>query len=173
VKPWTNLAAITMPPRVARLARDARGYPIPHTVTFDENGTPDFRVIDPAKWAHAARFRCCGLCGEMLGGWLAFVGGDTSMRTRMFIDLPMHRDCAQYALAVCPFLAAPVFAYSRALPAATALNEHVSPDRPDRFGLATTKSYRQVRLPLGDVALLAGELESVEWWRHGRPELTP
>lgn len=169
MKAWTDLLAIDMPPRVAALPRDARGYPIPYTVQRDETGKPDFRVVDPDKWMRAVRMRCCGICGETLGARIAFVGGPLAMANRLFTDLPMHRDCAIYALRVCPFIAAPKFAYSRALPEGTVASDNVSTERPEQFGLGITKSFKVVAVNREPV-LRAGEFESIEWWRHGERE---
>lgn len=168
MRTWTDLAAIETPVRIARLARDARGYPIPHTVQMRPDGTPDFRVVDPAKWMRAARWRCCGICGEVLGARMAFVGGPLSIENRLFTDLPMHRDCATYALRVCPFLAAPSFAYSRRPPQDTVAIAHVSERRPERFGMGICRDFRLVQLPSTDVALQAATFEDVEWWEHGQ-----
>lgn len=167
MKSWANMDGIPMPARVARMRRDSRGYPIPHTVQIDPDGTPDFRVIDPVKWGKAARLRCCGICGEPLGVRMAFVGGPVSMSNRLFTDLPMHRDCAQYALRACPFLAAPSFAYSRKVPIDASVNEHVVTTRPDRFGIGICKGFRLAMLPGGEAVLQAAEFEHVEWWREG------
>jgi hypothetical protein len=68
----------------------------------------------------------------------------------------MHRDCASYALKVCPFLAAPSFAYSQKLPDGTVASENVSVNRPDRFGLGITRNFQPVRL--GDGELCSGQI---------------
>lgn len=157
-----------IPARVAALQRDARGLPIPYTVLIDSTGKPDFRVIDPLKWQRAVRCRVCGICGEPLGSRVAFVGGPSSITNRLFTDLPMHRECATYALQVCPFLAAPTFAYAAKLPVGTRANEHVTTSRPDCFGLGITRSYWPAQLG-ADVVLQAAPFESIEWWAYGEP----
>lgn len=169
MKSWTDLGLIEMPPRVAALPRDGRGYPIPYTVQRDATGKPDFRIVDPHKAKRAVQMRCCGICGEMLGARIAFVGGPLAMANRFFTDLPMHRDCAIYALRTCPFIAAPKFAYSRSIPADTVVSDNVSTNRPDQFGLGITKTFNVVLLN-GEPVLRAGEFESIEWWRHGKRE---
>lgn len=164
---WLNLSTIATPRRIARLKRDIRGYPIPHTVAYRPDGSPDFRAIDQEKWLQAARLRRCGICGDVLGARIAFVGGPRSIANRIFTDLPMHRDCATYALRVCPFLAAPSFAYRRSIPEGMDVNTHVSTVRPDRFGLAICKDFRLARLTSNDVVIVASKFERVEWWAQG------
>lgn len=165
-RPWIDLSTITMPERVARLARDERGYPIPHSVMYID-GKPDFRVVDQEKWMHALNTRRCGICGDSLGAHIAFVGGPLSIQNRLFTDLPMHRDCAAYALQVCPFLAAPRFAFAKLTGEGLAVNENVSDQRPERFGLGMTKTYRLVQLPDKQLVIQAGEFRSTEWWVNG------
>ena len=111
--------------------------------------------------------RRCGVCGEPLGVRVAFVGGERSIANRLFSDLPMHLDCARYALQVCPFLAAPKFHYQNKVPDGTAVNLHVSEERPKRFGLGVTRGYRPTWLPGNQVALEAAPFESIEWWVGG------
>lgn len=166
MKTWIDLATVETPLRIATLPRDARGYPVPHTVRYDADGVPDFRVIDPEKWFRAVKLRRCGICGETLGARVAFVGGPLAMANRFFTDLPMHRDCAVYALRVCPFIAAPKFAYSRSLPDDTQVSNNVSTTRPEQFGLGVTKVYKPLVVN-GEVVLQAAPFESIEWWRHG------
>ena len=167
MKPWRDLAAIPMPTRILTLRKDARGYPIPFAVGNGTDGQPDFRVIEPAKWMRAAQHRLCGICGESMGAHLAFVGGTLSISNRLFTDLPMHRDCAVYALRACPFLAAPKFAYSRTAPEWAHVSQNVDAKRPNRFGLGVTKDYKLARLPDGEVVIQAAEFSAVEWWHEG------
>ena len=95
------------------------------------------------------------------------MGGPLSIENRFFTDLPMHRDCASYALKVCPFLAAPSFAYSQKLPDGTVASENVSVNRPDRFGLGITRNFQPVRLGDGETVLRADPFEYIEWWCLG------
>lgn len=165
--------AVPLPPRLAARPKDHRGYPIPWNVQLDAAGRPDFRVIDQRKVAQAVRNRVCGLCGEPLGRHLAFIGGPLSHQSRFFTDPPMHKDCAQYALRVCPWLAAPNMRYAEQLPQLAGVTtvvhtQMISDQRPERFFVATTRDYRLVRMPDGAVVLQAEPWEWSEWWRHGQ-----
>src|SRR5262249_26747548 len=67
-----------MPPRIARLPRDKRGYPIPWNIQRDANGLPLFTVNDDRKHYLAVRQGLCPICGETLGKWKWFIGGPRS-----------------------------------------------------------------------------------------------
>jgi hypothetical protein len=169
---WTDLSLIEQPERIARLARDVRGYPIPFVAEFDDQGNPDFRALDMKKWTHAVNTKRCGICGQPLGGRMAFVGGPLSMANRLFTDLPMHRTCAEYALRVCPFIAAPKFAYSPKVEGVRVATS-VSDTRPERFGLGISRGFSVAQLPSGDIVLHAKPFEEITWWREGRQEGEP
>ena len=173
MKAWTDLSAIGMPPRVARLDRDERGYPIPAWAIVDAHGKPDFHVLDLAKWVRLAQLRFCGICGDALGRHMAFVGGPKSVARRVFKDLPMHHDCASYALRACPFLAAPKFSFAavghQVEGAETDTSEAVSAERPERFGLGIASTMEICLLGDGSPALMAGEFTHLVWWEHGAP----
>ena len=173
MKAWTDLSSIFKPPRIRSLATDPRGYPVPYFAATDSGGHPDFRVVDQDRWQLAVRFRRCGICGDQLGQNVAFVGGPASIESRLFTDLPMHIDCAGYAMQSCPFLAAPSFSYLRSdtVPDGinTRINQAVSTHRPLMFGLAVTRAFETVFLPDLTLALSASPFKSVTWWQNGTP----
>jgi hypothetical protein len=79
------------------------GMPVPETVLWvDEK--PDFRQVDPAKYIHAYRYRLCAVCGTKLGLSCYWVAGEASARSHYFADGPMHRECAELSISLCPFL---------------------------------------------------------------------
>ena len=117
-----------------------------------------------------AAARCCAICGQTMGTRVAFVGGPLCIQNHLFTDAGMHRDCAVYALRVCPFIAALVVGYRKSHdPSTTQAMEHVSTDRPERFGLAICKTYQPALLNSQTYVLIAGEYESLQWWVHGSP----
>jgi hypothetical protein len=95
-----------LPPRMAKLPIDARGYPVPFFVAW-VNGVPDHRVADASRRRECIQFRVCWLCGEQLGRFTSFVIGPMCSINLVSADPPMHRDCAEYALKACPFLTRP------------------------------------------------------------------
>lgn len=92
-----------MNPRVAALPQ-YHGFPIPYFAKIRTDGTPDFKITDEARRTLCAIERRCWVCGQILGRFTAFLGGPKSIGYRLFVDGPMHRDCAQDAMAICPFM---------------------------------------------------------------------
>lgn len=168
---YSSWRDVPIPPRLASRPRDARGYPIPALVLVDSEGKPDFKTTDLEKWSRAYHSRTCSLCGQTMGRHLAFIGGPNSYKYRYFTDLPMHRDCAEYAIKVCPYIAVPNFKYAENIRApdgyTLSVSNQVSPDRPDRFVLAITTSCKAERLDGDTLAVKAAPWESVTWWRDG------
>jgi hypothetical protein len=172
MKTWRDISRIKVPLYMKSLPRDDRGYPIPYGVTVGTDGKPDFRVIDEAKLVLCIKERRCAICGKVMNGPMAFVGGPRSIQGHLFTDGPMHPPCAHYAIQVCPFLAAPKFAYARHINApaghVTKTNELVSDNRPDVFGIGVTAGFQVVLIGEDDFALQAGAwLRPVDWYRNG------
>lgn len=172
MKAWTDLKSIATPECMQHLGKDARGYPIPYNVTRDKKGKPDFRVMDPVKWGDCVVYRKCALTGLPLGDDIAFVGGPMSMQSRLFADAGMLPEAAEYALQVCPFLAAPNFSYAevgggKLRGEAVRVDPAVSTTRPERFGLGITSSYQLAKNGEG-VVILAGFWKSVVFYHHGK-----
>lgn len=159
-------SGVQVPERLARRPRDARGYPVLFTSHVREDGTPDFRVSDPDRVLEAAQRRLCGVCGERLGYWIVFLSGPQGCANRCFADPPMHPECAEFSVAVCPYLA------TRAERSAAMQREHgagfqaMDPtavrDKPTKLGLFTTRDYTTI--PNGDFFLFrAATAKSIEW----------
>jgi len=101
------LESIPMPKRIANLPRDPeRGYPIPFFVAY-VNGQADFRIADDQKRVRCIKEGLCWICGDKLGRYLAFVIGPMCAINRISAEPPMHRDCAEFSVRVCPFLLNP------------------------------------------------------------------
>lgn len=173
MKPWRDLQSIAIPDAMRRLKRDARGYPIPAVVMVGDDGKPDFRVNSVEKWMAFSLGRVCHMCGtSMAGRAVTFVGWPRSIRSRYFADGAMHHECAEYALQVCPFLAAPSFAYSRATPevagATVVINEAMPTNRPAYFGHLIATKYAIHNVPGHGLLLNAEGVIGVEWWKDGQ-----
>jgi hypothetical protein len=170
-----------LPKRMRTLARDGRGYPIPFIVMTDRHGTPQFTINDVRRTEACRRKGLCSICGKRFGDdgfW--FVGGSRCflLEAGAFLDPPVHHDCGEYALRVCPFLAAAK--YSKridaaklppgGLPDGMALvrEEGMEPRLPERFGFGRTNDYdvRSNGLP-DHYIYTVPEWDFVEWWRNG------
>jgi hypothetical protein len=103
--------AVVIPDRMSHLELDPRGYPIPWGVYRDDDGRPHFTINDESRRLKALARDLCPICGSKLfrGRW--FVGGPMSAfhDAGAYIDAPMHHVCMEYALQVCPYLAAPSY----------------------------------------------------------------
>jgi hypothetical protein len=172
----TELPAI--PPRLRSRPRDARGYPITYVTLLDGDGKPDFRAVDDAKLMHCLQARLCGMCGQPLGRHLYFIGGDLCVVNRLFLDPPMHKDCAVYALQACPHLANHKGRFNTsAYPTGpfTVVESAIASDvKCDWFALMHTGSYTYGRTSVTNPNLVirAGEWFDVEKWRDGAPMKT-
>jgi hypothetical protein len=94
-----------LPPRIARLPVDERGYPIPFFAQREP--TVDFRIVRPAALSACLKERRCWVCGEPRGRNYAFVLGPMCAVTRTNSEPPCHRDCAVWSAVACPFLTRP------------------------------------------------------------------
>lgn len=170
MKSWTDLKLVAEPPAVAALPKDARGYPIPVFAKIMPDGTPDFTVLNERGWFDNVIKKRCAICGTKMSGLFALVGGPGSMESRIFVDGPMHKDCAEYALKACPFLAAPKFQYMRTHPEVKGVkitvNPEMSTERPEKFGLGITSGYVLQRHGQG-VVVSAARWVSKTWWKNG------
>lgn len=167
------------PPRIARLPRDARGYPIPWNVLRGVDDTPIFTVNDDEKAWRAVREQLCPICGERLGKWRWFVGGPRSAfdENGWYLDLPMHHECMQFALATCPYLALPKYLGRIDVPNPAKLppehrvflDETLITDRPEIFvAVAGDRVEAQERGMLQPYLRPMRPALAYEFWRHGQ-----
>jgi hypothetical protein len=159
---------LTLPDRIKRLHVDARGYPVPWFVDWVQ-GKPDFRIIDGRKKRRAVKENRCFICREPLGKQLAFVIGPMCAVNRVSSEPPSHRDCAEYAAAVCPFLTRPhMHRREGGIPAEATDAPGISlAHNPGVTLIWITRSYGII--PVRDGWLLSlGDPEELLWRAHGR-----
>jgi hypothetical protein len=96
-----------MPARVAaRPVCKKRKLPIPFSVEILPDGSGDFTHVDPERIAMCLRLRLCGVCGQYITYWVAFIGGPYSASENgAYTDPGMHEECAEWAMKLCPFIA--------------------------------------------------------------------
>jgi hypothetical protein len=157
------------------LACDHRGYPIPWGVFVDKAGRPHFQINDDVLRYKALKGGLCPICGYPLlrGRW--FVGGPMSAfhENGAFADPPMHHECMQYAMRVCPYLAAPRYGGridDRTLgadrPALLADYTQIE-RRPDLFVAALATGQKLCGLTFSPNVIPRRPYLRVEYWSHG------
>ncbi len=175
--PARRIACVAVPPAMQALPRDARGFPIPAIVLRDAAGRPHFTINDNRKVVQALEEDRCTICWNRLtrGRW--FLGGPLSALHPQgaYNDPPTHRECAHYALQVCPYLAAPHYAKRvadgrRVAQAGLGIGINPSSDteRPALFVLvmAVGQSVRWSALP---TIRPRRPYRAVEYWQSGAP----
>jgi len=169
-----------LPPRIARLPVDERGYPVPWFVQWvDENneptrtgcGRPEFRVVDSRKLATAVKSKLCMVCGQPLGAIKVSVLGPMCCITRTTAEPPNHKDCAEFSAMACPFLTKPQMV-RREDEFVKANRENVAGEmitrNPGVCALWAMKNYSMFRDGKGGVLFKVGEPLWVKWYALGK-----
>lgn len=94
---------VPMPPGIAALDRDPRGYPIFFVIQPPEGRQLSFKAVNPANQYLCGQRKLCAICGQRLLYRFVFTGSVDDCKARMFGEGPMHRECLAYARQVCPF----------------------------------------------------------------------
>lgn len=111
-----------VPPAIAALPHDPRGYPIPAITPRDPDGNPTFAITGAARTLICAIERRCSICGtpmppgpvyrviaaaetEALAA--ARAAGGNAANKAPSPEPPGHRECMLFAAFTCPFLARP------------------------------------------------------------------
>lgn len=136
-----------VPDRMKHLPLWRGRFPIHFTVFVDpKTKEPDFKVVNTANKKEALAKNLCHLCGQRMSPPYAFIGGLLCHRNRLFVDGPMHEECARYATKACPYLANADGGHS--LREARVGDDHVAvtiegaaPGRPHKMALMFTDGY--------------------------------
>lgn len=170
---------VELPPRIAALPRDRRGYPIPFIVLRDADGNPEFTVNDTALLWRAIRENLCHVCGQALDDRPWFIGGPGAALLNgdrgVYRDGPLHHECMRFAARVCPHLI-----HHLAKPVALdpivarlgeqgirAVNNTVIPGVPDIF--VAVQGFRY-EVTVGPYFQVPKPFRKVEYWRYGALE---
>jgi hypothetical protein len=163
----TERLFVDMPDRIARLDRDARGFPVPE-FAMEIDGVPDFRVVKPGYVRKCIIKNNCWICGERLGVRKAFVIGPMCCINRISAEPPSHRDCALFAAKNCPFLSMPLARRNdRDLPVERSAPGKMILRNPGVCAVWMTKRYDVMRVDNG-ILLQIGEPEMIEFYAKGR-----
>lgn len=73
---------------------------------------PDIRAVNMEHCARCLRDKLCAICGRRLGEYCYFIGGLLSKKNRLFVDPAMHKQCAEFASNVRPFVSGQKQEYS-------------------------------------------------------------
>lgn len=112
-----------VPPAIAALPHDPRGYPIPAITPRDAEGGPTFAITGGARSLICAIERRCSICGTPMAPGpvyrviaaaetealaAAHAAGRTAAANKApSPEPPGHRECMLFAAFTCPFLARP------------------------------------------------------------------
>lgn len=158
---------IPLPARMARRPVNDRGFPVPWFVSF-RDGDWDFVNLDPEKLAIAYRQETCWLCGDKLGQFKSFCIGPMCSINRVTSEPAQHKECSEYAVKACPFLARPGAKRNTHATLAPGNIPGIHLDHnPGACLIWTTKFYKPVRVN-GGVLFELGDPVEVSWWAHGR-----
>ncbi len=82
------------------------GLPVPYIV-LESEGVYYFKINEQQKVLDCLVNRKCTICGNALNSEYWFIGGPASAFHihGAFNDAPVHKQCGEYALKVCPYLA--------------------------------------------------------------------
>ena len=155
---------------------------VPYLAERDKDGKPMLAVVNEKKRIEVANKRLCGVCGKGLNYVLWFIGGPRSLQTHMFVDPPMHYECAIYSLAMCPYLRHGGARFLRAVDEVVARGQKKARDgstiasfdlvkegRPALMGLVLASRYEFVYaqrsiLDKPQAVFVAGQYEEISWY---------
>lgn len=167
-----------MPPNIAALPIDERGYPVPYFVQWmDEvgnptkrgSGKPDFRVADSRKVYECIMHGKCWVCGQNIGRKATFVVGPMCVINRGTSEPPSHYACAIWSMKACPFLLNPSARRRDVNLPDGVINPpgEFNPRNPGVMAAYTSRTWLPKPVSNG-IMLGIGEPENVEWWTQGR-----
>ncbi|GBR23436.1 hypothetical protein [Komagataeibacter nataicola] len=158
------IRGVKIPTRCLGLPRLSNGMPIPKFASW-KNGVADLTTMNAEYARHAMQFKTCWICGQKLGRHCAFVGGPKSAHAGVYSDFPMHRECAEFAVQVCPFIV-----YGSNYRKNPTLNTDdmarmVDNDNPVIFCVSVASRYRYE--PSAGVFVIHPDEQL--WFLHGKP----
>lgn len=158
-----------LPPKMAGLPVDERGYPVPYFVAWVD-GKPDHRIADGSKMPSAVKLGLCWMCGQPLGRFKSFCIGPMCSITRTISEPPSHLDCVRYAAQACPWMTRP-HAKRRDSNLPDEVIEpagHGLKRNPGAVCIWTTTTYKTRRIN-GQYLFTIGDAVHTEWYAEGRP----
>lgn len=158
-----------LPPKMAGLPIDDRGYPVPYFVAWID-GKPDHRIVDSAKMPLALKFDLCWLCGSKLGRFKSFCIGPMCSITRTISEPPSHLECVRFSAQACPWMTRPRAKRRESNlpdgiiePAGNGLKRN-----PGAVCVWTTTTFKTHRMGNGQFLFSIGDAKHTEWYAEGR-----
>ena len=168
-----------MPPRIARLPKDDRGYPVPRFIQWMQDGNPasrmalgakpDFRYADHQFRQEAFKRGLCWVCGDVMGRHRVFAIGPMCVVNRVTMEPACHRECAEFSAKACPFLVNPREKRNEKNldPTAGAPGEVIRRN-PGCVCLYETREARPFNVKGGGWLIRLGKPDRIDWWAKGR-----
>lgn len=157
-----------MPRRMLARPRQ-RGIPVPWFSAKMPEGGYDLRLANKNKIPIAIKQNLCWICGQNMGTRYAFAIGPMCCVNRVTSEPPAHRECALWAIEVCPSLG-----QRQLVRRETNMPEgrekaagYMIEDLPGVTCLYVTRDYTPFQLETG-ILIDMGEPIEVTWWRHSR-----
>ncbi len=144
-----------------------KGLPIPY-FTLIVDGVPDFTAVEFMRVNQCMMNETCGICGKPItDGKFCFIGGELSVKNRVYIDPASHVACAYYAAKACPYLAGTKRQYAKEGRAEKAEDIHIlmsmkDQPRPKRMAIYIAKSY-EMFFENGGYLCKAGLAWKIDW----------
>lgn len=182
----TSWKDIEVPEKMESLKKDHRGFPIPHAVLIDSEGTPHFKVNDSRKRDRCVKYKICSICGKPMARkvdgkiifdmWMVGGPGSAFHKNGAFIDGPVHEECSTYALKVCPYLAARNYMNHMDIDKVIdkvktddvlLVDPTMDPNRPKAFIQIQIEAYKVIREGNGTYIIPKRPYLDVRYWNKG------
>jgi hypothetical protein len=142
VSDWTD----AIPEKMRDLDRDERRkVPIP-VMNVNPAGEVNFMTVSNERVIQCGKVGLCGICGNPLDYWIAFVGGPLSAANGAYTDPPFHVECAEAAMEFCPHLARKVHRRTsdEKMPEGSWKSEGATEEKPAQWIIGITRDYRMI-----------------------------
>lgn len=163
---------IEIPKYLAHLKVDERGYPIPFFVPV-VNSVPNFRYMDGKKVDLCIDQKLCHICGKKLHkDFHYFISGPLGLKNRTSSDAAMHRECAEYSLAVCPHMLLQKAKRMAKAPEGSLADDPYMKEKPDEVYLIKSEKYTAKFYPEFGQRLIHYRMVSAEKYIYINNKLT-
>lgn len=168
-----NPRDVPKPARIAALDEDERGYVKFFMILPPPGRELHFRVLNYENVLKCGTHKLCGICGLTLSYRFWFLGSREDVADRLFPSPPFHRDCLDYALRVCPFLAG-IYTPKHQELGPQFVHAPLTETRRGDFGLYCTRSFT-VSVKRGQPVFRVAPATTIEWRtmpevEHAHPE---